>query len=364
MDNQIEKQRSDISAYFRFFFITCLTFLHIRGFYTNSYIEYLFSIPFFGNVCLTSSSNYFFFTLSGYYIGRKYGDNSFNTGWSFLSSHYLKLFKMSLLTFPLSIWFHYMYFRKDINLMNSLLDIFLLRTGYISGDVNPYNQPLWFIDILFLLYFIYYVERLFIKKEKQLFHLVVFITISAILNGVFSLPAADGRVHWALMAFYGGLVLSDIAAVQKTSKLIDALSVLFCLFLILFFGYEIVTGGGVVEVYPSGFQKIATEILLWMPLTWICSHITISNQVFANITKQIEKIATSLFIWHWPFINIIGGWIRKTGITPLQLRYVIIQLGLLIAIAYISSLWIEPFWGKLVDNCLNYIRKDQAELKV
>ena len=230
----------DISAYFRFFFVVCLTFLHIRGFYTNVYIEKLFSIPFLGNMCLTSYSNYIFFTLSGFYIEKKYGQWGGEQESTFLLSHYAKLFKMSLITLPVALWFHYNYYHDDINIFNIVLDIFLFRTGYITGNINPYNQPLWFINILFLVYFVYYVEHIFVKKWNIFVHVVLIFVLAAMQNGVFSIPVADGRIYWALMSFYSGIVLHDIEKILAKRKAVEIATILICILIICRFAYEII----------------------------------------------------------------------------------------------------------------------------
>lgn len=352
---------SDLSPYFRFFFIICLTFIHIRGFYTNQLIETIFSIPIISEVCLNRSANYFFFTLSGYYIEKKYGNKAILER-DFLSSHYLKLFKMGLITFPISIIFQQQYYHDGVNILNSMLDITLLRTGFIQGDINPYNQPLWFINVLFILYLVYFIEHQFVKKNRFLVHFVILIFFLGMCTGVYSISLADSRLRLALMAFFAGMIMSNIDDTMKKSGKTRIITVVLCVLVILIFWGEILFYGGIKNTYPIEFKEVSIELLLWMPLTWICSHVTIHNTIANRASKRVNAVATSLFIWQWPLLVYIGKMISKIGLYTSSFKYTCVQFLVLIAFSYISSVWIEPIFSKAVDYCLNLCRDDNAEM--
>ena len=112
---------------------------------------------------------------------------------------------------------------------------------------------------------------------------------------------------------------------------------------------------GVSNVYPSGFREIAIQVLLWCPLTWICSHIVIKNATVIIFTKYIEKTASSLFIWHWPMINIIGNILRIFHYDSTQLSYTVLQILILIVVSFISAVWLEPKFSKLFDFTVDKI---------
>lgn len=341
----------DISGIFRFIFMACIVIFHIRGFYTNEVIESLYQIPFLGQILFNGPYvNQFFFTLSGYYIAKKYG--GFEKGQNdFLLKHYIKFMGLSLLTLPIGILFHYLYYLEKVNLLNCILDIMLIRTGYGIGIGNPYNQPLWFLDVLFIIYIVYYFIIYIFKSHSKWAALIITLFSAASIHGGIWIPLPDTRVLYALFAFFMGNSLYNLYfIVNRNARKVNFVIIVTSIAFIILFVIENVFSGNIYEIYSGGDVWIVLQIFLWCPFVCICTSIYSSKVVIQKISKTLGRISASVFIWHYPIIYFSIVLFRIIGLNPEKFLYTVGQLVIIIFISSISSYIFEPRINKCVRN--------------
>ncbi len=342
------KEKEDICAFVKLFFVLCVVLLHIRGFYVNRFLERLFSIPFTGEVMLASFVNQIFYTLSGYYLSKKYRhvhDHNKIPGAvsrDFLIRHYRKLFKLSFLTLPVGLWFHIHYYKADVNLFECFLDLFLLRTGYGIGSGNPYNQPLWFIDVLYIMYVYFAAVCICMKKYSNIIVSAVLLVCAAGMHGGINITLPDTRVLYALFAFSSGIIMYQFEVMRKKIRLSNAVSAGLCFMILFLFIFELLGYESYHQVYSAADMWIVVQIFFWNPVAWIASHIQIQGITMKKISESVRKISMSIYIWHYPLIYITLGLLNRINIQSSQTLYTLIQILMIAGFSTFSAYIIEP----------------------
>ena len=237
----------DISGFFRLIIAFCIVVFHTKSFYVNNIFE-LLRIPFIFNGSL---DNQFFFTLSGYYITEKYAKNiASGKTKGFLKKHYIKFVMLSVITLPAAIVFQHLYYGvtgwgKEPTPLGVVTDALLITSGYGITDGNPYNQPLWFLDVLFLIYVIFYVIQRKSGKYLKAVYLIIIILCASIMHNGGTVWHFDGRLFSGLFAFLCGsawnLYIEKNENAKQKIRLIFASVIIVVLFWIYAFS---VRGGG------------------------------------------------------------------------------------------------------------------------
>lgn len=261
-----------------------------------------------------------FFMVSGFCMAAGYRDNirigeeSFG---AYAVQHYLKFLSMILLTLPITVIKAIFMYKAGLdtmpNLYGFLLDILNIRTGYNIHPYFGYNGPLWFINVLFLIYILFFgVCR--ICKDDALYRTacigIVFLSISQMANDGFVWFILNRYTFNGLSGFFMGCIVYEIAdAVRGRRRLQRRISIL-CMSIItvivtaIYFNVHF-PGIGTLPQESNLFMNYEIVLLLgfFPEIIFLASEICM-NRWMKSIGRMLGKLATSIYIWHWPIIYI------------------------------------------------------------
>ena len=278
----------------------------------------------------------------------------------FLAKHYLKLVMYSVITMPAWIAKQLLCYPAglDVEMDKSkiILDILCVRTGWYVPCSFPYNGPMWFANILFIVYIIYVLICLaqsFCKKFD----------ISLVLYAVFALAAyvcqltPDVNVFiWQgttrrgiAMFFIGCLVYRFYKHCQeKNYKTLPVTIISYVLAIasaVLFVLYHDKIDG---DIFIRIYMLTCWPEILWLALTekWFTKLLSIKPLVV------LGKFSNSVFIWHHPIFYILFSLILL-GKININLGSPLCIIGYLLTIAAIgfaSREFIEKYILKLINR--------------
>ena len=104
-----------------------------------------------------------FFMISGFCIAANYKNKLMNgmTFKSYFIKHYLKFVSLSLLTIPISVIKQAAVYKATLDMTHItftdiIKDILCIRYGWFPNSTMPYNGSLWFVNILLIMYLMYF----------------------------------------------------------------------------------------------------------------------------------------------------------------------------------------------------------------
>ena len=114
-----------------------------------------------------------FFMISGFCMASRWKSNDCE-GYhvpglvEYFTHYYFRFVGLALLTMPVAIakqiTVYYAGLDGAPNLSNAILDIFCIRAGWGISASPPYNGPFWFINVLLIMYLLFWV---IVKNAKE-----------------------------------------------------------------------------------------------------------------------------------------------------------------------------------------------------
>lgn len=288
----------------------------------------------------------FFFMASGFCIALNYREKiqdgliSFK---EFFLKHYLVFVVYAMITLPAAFVKQVLVFLTGEDeapqAYKFVLDLFCLRTGYGSTE-QPYNSPLWFINILAQIYVIYFVYTKFLRKRFGSFGYAFFIVLGITTYRDKNAFPVLYVVLQALMNFSIGVLIYELYKNKDIkSKYISGISICMLIvgmaFAFMDFKYR--------AFNMLGDYRISASFLLWPQVIWLVVNKHISSERAKKFVKRISGYSTSLFIWHHPLIYIYRGLSILCGYPDeINKAYVIVLYVITLAVvAAISDVFLE-----------------------
>ncbi|MBO5468957.1 MAG: acyltransferase [Lachnospiraceae bacterium] len=327
---------------------------------------FFFSISFLNK--MIENGNFavdFFFMISGFCLAANYKNKIQNDGVSFRKyfvNHYVKFVNFTLITLPIAIIKQVLVSKAGLDATpsfeNALYDVLCLRTGWGIKFDFPYNSPLWFIDVLLIMYIIYF----FICKnsnDKRDQYIVccigiVLVGLTLLLNNVswfiFEEITARGYCN-----FFGGCLLFELYSIaDQNSEIKKKSSICFAILVFVFFSIFVLE-----DTRFIGNIRTMCMFVMWPAIIWGCVNISIVERILSvNIFQRLGKISNSIFIWHHPILYIIYA-LKFMEKIQIEFNNIVVFLIIIIAIglvALFSNKYIEKIIPKFLLK-MNEIQK-------
>ena len=281
--------------------------------------------------------------------GGEYQVSSFD---QYFTHYYFRYVILALLTLPVALLKQVIVYSAGMsgapNLSESILDILCIRSGWGLSKSNPYNGPMWFIDVLLMMYMVFWVIVKVSKGDKGKVCLgcgMMTIVGLFILSSKTEFFIFDDRYAGrGLASFFLGCIIYEIflgieISTQSKRRRIVAILILF----VCIFGLPYFTGNDMVKsIYGSNY--IFIYILMVFPCVVILfAMLSFENSIVQKISKIIGAFSTSLFIWHYPILVSIWGMDVLSGgiINRVSIKTFILVTVMCFGWALFSSKYIE-----------------------
>lgn len=302
-----------------------------------------------------------FFCISGFCVAYNYRDRLINNEYGifkFVKNNFKKIFLFVLITIPFAIVKQWLVYKAGLDskptIENALYDLLCIR-GVWTVEF-PYNSPLWFCNVLMLLYIIYAFVS-FITKKLGSSKGVYFALITAFLMTGFALlmnPSfsflcfreVPGR---GMLNFFIGTVVYEMFDKLKDKKYIKV----FCLIYVVFFIVIFVSLYEFGKMGIIGNIRLVYSFLLW-PVLVLAFSLIDKRFAVAKPFIILGKVSNSLFIWHHPILYIIYG-MSILGIINISMDSwvtFIIYVVIVVGIGVVSHLFIEKYVMKLMNKII------------
>ncbi len=262
-----------------------------------------------------------FFMLSGFCMACRYRDRISSRKVSFASyafGHYKKFLTMILVTLPITVIKAICMYKAGLDTMPNLfgftLDILGIRTGYGMHSYFGYNGPLWFINVLFIMYILYYLVS-YLCQGRAVYTGVcialVLFSVSQQAIGTISCFVLNSNCYIGIAGFFIGAVLYEIydyyeespGSLKRIRSLCFMLIIIICAAIYLNVHFP---GQGVLPEDSNLWvnYSLVLTLVFWPSLLLILSGIRIPSGM-QGLTWLFSRLSTSIYIWHWPVIYIL-----------------------------------------------------------
>lgn len=290
-------------------------------------------------------------------------------------AHYSKFLTMILVTMPITIIKSICMYKAGLdtmpNLFGFILDLFGIRTGYGIHSSFGYNGPLWFINVLFLMYILYYFV-VYVSKG-QTGYVVVCLTlalfaVSQQAIGTIAVFVLNANCYVGIAGFFIGTLLYEIYDYYSSSP---AAMTRIC-FLCIAFTVS-VWSGIYFNLHFPGIGVLPDDSNLWvnyslvLTLIYWPSRILVMSQIqyskkVRKLAGLLSKLSTSIYIWHWPIIYILYSLtlMNKVKWSMGSRMSNMLACGLTFSIAIISAFFLEKHLQAVIRQ---FFRKDSSFLE-
>ncbi|NOU87838.1 acyltransferase family protein [Paenibacillus sp. LMG 31460] len=294
-----------------------------------------------------------FFVLSGLFISRTVLKAIFDNRWSWksylvnrLSRLYVVLIPALFLTFIAdklaSLFLNYQRYVDDYtNIKEFIGNLFYLQTIFVGNYGS--NGPLWSLSYEFWYYMMFPVLILLLRNQKKALKIIYLFIVLGILFMV-GQRISSYFLIWLLGMFV--LFLPTIPLVK--SKIIMSISLLLvCLAMLL---RPLVNNGRLFIVHHTNnlfFVDLFIGLSLGF-LIYILMHANANktksernNKWFEKTSSLLASFSFSLYLIHYPIINLVYYWGAKNGFTGLQpnIKSVLIEILIVVLMCMIAFLF-------------------------
>ncbi|NOU70897.1 acyltransferase family protein [Paenibacillus sp. LMG 31458] len=307
-----------------------------------------------------------FFVLSGLFISRTVLKTIFDNKWSWksylvnrLSRLYVVLIPALLLTFIADIiashYFNYRWYINDYTNIKSLIgNLFYLQNIFVGAYGS--NAPLWSLSYEFWYYMLFPVLILILRNQRKALKIVYIIIALGILFMV-GQRISSYFLIWLLGAFV--LFLPRIRLVK--SKIIMSIS--FLLVCIAMLARPLVNNGRLFVDHHTNnlfivdlFIGLSFGFLIYTLLhgTTKKNKTVRTNKWFEKTSKLLASFSFSLYLIHYPIINLVYYWGAKNGFTGFQpnLLSVLIEIIIVVLMCMIAFLF-----SRITETRTNVVRR-------
>lgn len=280
---------------------------------------------------------------------------------SYFIKHYLKFVSFALLTLPAAILKQILVYKAGLDvkpsIMNTILDVLCLRTGWGIENEFPYNSPLWFIHVLLIMYLLYYFVCWITSGSNTRYIMAcwfIFILGLVLLfnRNIYFFTIQEISARGYCNFFIGCLLYEIYIKTINKDAVINRYNFLFVMFLAID-----------VIVYLSGHTtiwgdfRVVYMFLLWPSLIWVSLHLKWLERVFTvKPLLNLGKVSNSIFIWHHPVLYIIYPlvYMGKLKIELGAIGPFCIIILLVIIISFISN---RIFESKILVILMSFVGK-------
>lgn len=315
-----------------------------------------------------------FFALSGFCIAHNYRNRVLKREvriGAFAYKHFMHFLSLILVTLPATAVMEIIMWRAGVrevpNAFEFILEILGLRTGYNITNSFGYNAPMWFINVLLLLYLIYYVITYLCKTRTKYIVICLILTVFALSQAdyasfaffIFEQPVVIG-----MLGFFAGVLLYELYDYYKESRAaMKRLSIMFIVLLaagiaVIFANIHwFAPDAGLVAAETNdlfGRIRVTLLVLIWIPLIFLGAQIRYPQKKrLRRVSSWLGKYATSIYIWHYPVLYIIYP-LSLIGVYSWTMGVCAVSLIAVFAVAAVSCAFLEKrmergvkaFWKK------------------
>lgn len=302
-----------------------------------------------------------FFCISGFCVAYNYRDRLINNKYSifkFVRNNFKKIFIFVLITMPFALLKHWLVYKAGLDskpsVENALYDLLCIR-GVWTPDF-PYNSPLWFCNVLLLIYILYAFITFLSKKLNRsggvYFGLLVafaMVGFALLMNPSFTFLCFREVPGRGMLNFFIGAIVYE--AYEKTNSN-KYLKVINWIYVVLYIGAMILLYE-LDKMALMGNIRMVYSFLFWPFLVLGASLIKKQNAAMKPFI-MLGTMSNSFFIWHHPILYIIYG-MSVLGIIEVEMNswllfvvYVLIVVG----VGVLSGRYIEKYAMKLMNRIM------------
>ncbi|MDQ0903972.1 acyltransferase [Paenibacillus sp. V4I7] len=303
-----------------------------------------------------------FFVLSGLFISRTVLKTIFENKWSWksylvnrLSRLYVVLIPALLLTFIAdkiaSNYFNYRWYTNDFtNIKDFIGNLFYLQTIFVRTYGS--NAPLWSLSSEFWYYMLFPVFILIFRNQRKALKIVYSIIALGILFMI------GQRINSYFLIWLLGTVVLFLPSIHLVkSKIIMSVSfLLVCIAMLL---RPLINNGRLFIDHHTNnlffvdlFIGLSFSFLIYSLLHGIEKK-NKANKWFEKISKLLASFSFSLYLLHYPIINLVYYWGAKNGFTGLQpnLLSVFIEIIIVVLMCMLAFLF-----SRITEARTNFVR--------
>ncbi|NOV01330.1 acyltransferase family protein [Paenibacillus planticolens] len=315
----------------------------------NAYVKLLYLLNLLGGPSVVV-----FFVLSGLFISRSVLKAIFENKWSWksylvsrLSRLYIVLIPALLLTciadyFAIN-YFNYQRYIDDyyLNVKEFFGNLFFLQNFYVRSYGS--NGPLWSLGYEFWYYMLFPLLIMMLRNQRKVIKIVCLIIALSILFVV------GKRTDSYFLIWLIGTIVLFLPSIRLAKNKIF----MFMSFLILCFAMILrpLVGNGRLFIDHHTDNLFFVDILIGLSmglLIYTLLHVNtknkenvITNKWFEKKSKLLASFSFSLYLIHYPIINLVYFWAAKNGFTGFQpnLLSVLIEIMMIVLMCMIAFLF-------------------------
>lgn len=321
-----------------------------------------------------------FFMISGFCMASRWkngetGGYQASNFTEYFMHYYRRFIFLSILTMPAAIIKQVEVYHAGLdgapNLSEALLDIFCIRAGWGLSTSPPYNGPFWFIDVLLMMYLLFWLVANLSKGDREKFllgcGLLTIVGLFVLSSKTEYFVFDDRYAGRGLSTFFIGCILYEIynkidVSTKCKRRRTEAILILFTCVL----GFPYFIGNDkIVGLYGTKYSFI--YILVVFPCAVLLfSMLNTDKRILQRICKTIGAFSTSLFIWHYPILTYIWGKDVLAGgaLNRISGKSFIIIAVICFGWALFSSIFIEDkLYSYLKNSIVRKQKKKQLTLR-
>ena len=300
-----------------------------------------------------------FFVISGFCMAANY-KKRISEGMPFKEyflNHYIKFLAFSLITTPVGVVSCLLGTKADmpsigVSFSEVIREILCIKYGWVYTVAMPYNGPIWFINILLIMYIFYYICCKFKKVYLPMatFFMLLGLYTHYYVNAI-NWPLINDSSHIGFYNFFFGVLLYEIYLISRDERwrmyLFGGTFGLGTLILILIKYFS-----GEANYY--GNIEVALLFTVWPFLIWLMLFLQPAIRLAnTNFIRELSKVTTSIYIWHNPLMYIL---LYVSIICNLQIPFSNIGVFAIVVLFVLCiALFSNRFLEKRVIKLLSYM---------
>lgn len=220
------------------------------------------------------------------------------------------------------------------SIWNWFVSVFLVFQGNAFKKVYGLNNPLWYLCVLFVCYFIYYF--ICYKYDKNTLQRICFVIMVLIGSGIIeygiNFPFATVQNGRGYAGFFIGVILCDICKnSSRRNIMIGSLLYGGLPILLLIYAYYIVNTNLRMVLLFVVYPVIVLWAVCLKPVAWLGDN---------KLVKLLGKSSFEVYVWHYPCILLIK---IAASCLSIELKHTYVTMVLFALCVEIVAIFIYKF---------------------
>lgn len=230
------------------------------------------------------------------------------------------------------------------SIWNRFLSTFLVFQGNAFKEEYGLNNPLWYLCVLFVCYFIYYF--ICYKYDKNTLQRICFVLMILIGSGILeygiSFPFATVQNGRGYVGFFIGVILCDVCEkISRRNVVIGSLFYGGLPILLLIYAYYIVNA----NLRMALLFVIYPTIVLWAvclkPVIWMGDN---------KLVRLLGKSSFEVYVWHYPCILLVK---MIAAYLSIEMQHTYVTMILFTLLVEIVAIFIYKFAEVPLTRCID-----------